>query len=341
MVSVPTGRGNVDRRAREMSVSGPGVIGITGLRSFLGGGLAARLAALDPRPRVVGLDRRRPFRLDERVDFREVDFTAPGADTSLAGWLERDEIQTLVHLAFRTDPGPDLAADHELDTEGSLQVLRACEAAKVRKLVVASTTMCYGARADNPNFLSEEHPLRGHPDAHGVADRIETEELVARWRDAHPDVEVTVLRCCWICGPSVRNRTLRYLSLPVVPVPLGYDPLIQLIHEDDVLDVFERVALESHPGVFNVVGDGALPLSHLLRLSGQRALPLPTPLLHRLAYLPAQGQTGDPPSAFYDYLRYLWVADGRRGWEAFGKPHYTTKEAWSSFVSAQRMQRYT
>ncbi|MEM7412460.1 MAG: hypothetical protein AAF430_19680, partial [Myxococcota bacterium] len=70
-------------------------------------------------------------------------------------------------------------------------------------------------------------------------------------------------------------------------------------------------------------------------------LPLPPPLLHRLAYLPSQGQTGDPPAAFYDYLRYGWVADGRRAWEAFGTPHYTTKEAWSSFVSAQRLQSYT
>ena len=36
----------------------------------------------------------------------------------------------------------------------------------------------------------------------------------------------------------------------------------------------------------------------------------------------------------------LWVADGRKGWDAFGEPVYTTKEAWISFVSARRMRRY-
>lgn len=322
-------------------MSGPGVIAITGLRGFLGGGLAARLVQREAGLEVVGLDRKRPYRLDDRVRYREVDFAAPQADAHLAGVLEREGVETLVHLAFRQDPGPDLAADHELDTEGALEVLHACTAAKVRRLVLASTTMVYGARPDNPSFLTEEHPLRGHPDAHAVADRIETEGLVERWRASHPDVEVTVLRCCWVCGPTVRNRTLRYLSLPVVPVPFGYDPMIQLLHEDDALDAFEAAVLERHPGVFNVVGPGQLPLSHLFRLSGQRTLPLPPPLLHRLAYLPSQGQTGDPPAAFYDYLRYGWVADGRRAWEAFGTPHYTTKEAWSSFVSAQRLQSYT
>ena len=59
-----------------------------------------------------------------------------------------------------------------------------------------------------------------------------------------------------------------------------------------------------------------------------------------MAYYPSQAQTGDAPEGFADYLRYLWVADGSRGWEAFGEPTYTTKEAWISFVSTRRMRRY-
>ena len=83
-----------------------------------------------------------------------------------------------------------------------------------------------------------------------------------------------------------------------------------------------------------------LPLSMLLRLAGKRSLPLPAPLLYRLRYYPSQGQTGDPPDGFYDYLRYLWVADGARAEAAFGPPVYSTREAWMAFVSARRMRRY-
>jgi UDP-glucose 4-epimerase len=92
--------------------------------------------------------------------------------------------------------------------------------------------------------------------------------------------------------------------------------------------------------VYNVVGNGVLPLTTLLRLGGKRLLPLPPALLSHLANYPTRSQTGDPPAAFFDYLRYLWVADGQRGWDAFGEPVYTTKEAWISFVSSRRMRRY-
>ena len=81
---------------------------------------------------------------------------------------------------------------------------------------------------------------------------------------------------------------MRYLSLPVVPLPLGYDPLLQLVHEQDLLDAFERALLTSRPGVFNVVGSGVLPVSTLFRLARKRTIPLPSPLLDRVAYYPSQ-----------------------------------------------------
>jgi UDP-glucose 4-epimerase len=316
------------------------VIAITGLGSFLSRRLIDRLLSRSPQIRIIGLDQRRPFRLDPRVRFQRVDLTEPTADGRLAEILTRVRAEAFVHAAFRTAPTPDIEMDHELETIGSLHVMNACAAAKVGRLVVASTTMLYGPWPDNPNFLTETHPLRGHPDAHTVQDRVEMEGLLSEWRVRHPDTEVTVLRPCWIMGPSCWDSVVRYFALPVVPMLMGYDPLMQFVHEDDCLHAFEQATLASHPGVFNLVGRGVLPLSTILRLAGKRILSLPSTLLYRMTYYPSQGQTGDPPAGFYDYLRYLWVADGERGWDAFGEPVYTTKEAWISFVTARRMRRY-
>jgi UDP-glucose 4-epimerase len=321
-------------------LSAPGVIAVTGLRTLVGSRLVERLVERAPALRVVGLDRRRPFRLDGRVRFHRVDLTDPTADSRLAEVMRRERVDALVHCAFRRDPTPDIEMDHEVETIGSLHVMNACAATKVKRLVVASSTMLYGPRPDNPNFLDESHPLRGHPDAHNVRNRVEMESLLADWAVRHPDAEVTVLRTGWMIGPSHWDHVVRFFALPVVPMVMGYDPLLQLVHEEDAVQAFERAVLAPHPGVYNVVGTGVLPLSTLLRLAGKRILPLPAPLLYRMAYYPAQGQTGDPPAAFYDYLRYLWVADGRRGWEAFGEPVYSTREAWISFVSSRRMRRY-
>jgi UDP-glucose 4-epimerase len=321
-------------------MSAPGVIAITGLRTTIGQGLAARLAARSPAVRVVGLDPHRPFRLDDRVRFHRIDLTEPTADGRVAEILMRERVEAVVHAAFRSNPTADHELDHELETIGSLHVMNACAAVKVRRLVVASSTMLYGPRPDNPNFLTESHPLRGHPDAHSVRDRIEMETLLADWSRRHPDTEVTVLRTCWMFGPTHWDHMVRYFAAPVVATPMGHDPMMQFIHEDDALAAFERAALSPHPGVYNLVGSGVGPLSVLLRQAGKRVLSMPSVLLHRLGAYPSESRSGDPPDAFYDYLRYLWVADGSRGFEAFGEPTYSTKEAWISFVSSRRMRRY-
>ncbi len=314
-----------------------GVVAITGLRTFLGRRLAERLAE-GGHARVVGIDHVRPRRLPPNVDCHIVDLTAPDAGATLAEVLHKESVTTLVHLAFRQEPSADVEADHELDAIGSMHALFAAAASGVERVVIESSTRCYGPRPDNPNFLSEAHPLRGHRHDHRVRDRIEVERLLAQWHERHADIGVTVLRPCWMLGPEADHPIARYLARPVVPMLMGYDPLIQLVHEEDVLGVFEQAALMPHPGTFNIVAPGVVPLSLLIRSAGKRTLSVPHRFLHRLRDFPSQTQTGDEPSGFYDYLRYLWVADGEAGWTEFGRPTYDTRETWASFVGARRLR---
>lgn len=321
-------------------MSAPATVAITGLRTFLGQRIAERLAARAPRIRVIGIDLRRPQRLERKIAFERIDLTAPASHAQLADLFAREHVEVVLHAAFRRDPTPDIELDHELETVGSLQILHACAAAKVARVVLASSTMLYGPRADNPLYLPESAPLRGHPEAHCVRNRVEVEELVADWARAHPHATVSVLRSAWIMGPSHWDRVVRHFSRPVVPTLLGYDPLLQFVHEEDCLDVFEQAVLADHAGVFNVVAPEPLPLSRILRLAGLASAPLPPSLLYPLRDLAARATTGDPPSAFYDYLRWPWIADGERAWGRFGEPVYTTREAWIAFVSSRRLRQY-
>ncbi len=317
-------------------------VAITGLRTFVGQRLAERLRG-EGEPegfRVVGLDLRRPHRLEGRVRFQRVDLTDPAVPLRIAEILEKEGVEVVVHCAFRTFPTADVEADHELETIGTLHLLDACAAARIPRLVVASSTQVYGARPDQPAFLEEDHPLRGHPEAHQVRNLVEVEHILDAWQARHPDTAVTVLRRCWTVGPTVDEPITRYFARPVVPVVLGFDPRVQLIHEADCLRAFERAVREPHAGVFNVVGRGAVPLGVLLRRAGRRPLPIPGPLLRRFGELPARVSAGDPPDAFFDYLRYPFVADGSRAAAAFGEPVYTTQEAFASFVGSRRMRRY-
>jgi len=313
-------------------------IAITGLGTFLGQRLVRRWAESPAVERIVAIDRRPPLRTYGRVDFEEVDLCDPVADVRLAEKLER--VDVFVHLAFRRFPSADHDLDHELETLGTLRVLNACAAAGVQRVVVQSSTMAYGARPSNPNFLDESHPLHGHPDAHNVQNRLEVERHLVGWRAKHPERELTVLRHCWVMGPTFYDRVVEFFESERPATVLGYDPLLQFVHEEDLVDAFEKAALESHPGVFNVVGKGVLPLATLLALADKRPRPVPRGWLYRSHWLHSEGLYGDPPGAFFDYLRYLWVADGARAWAEFGEPVYTTREAWVAFVASRKMRRY-
>ncbi len=318
----------------------PRRLAITGIGTFVGGRIADRLADRGA-TEVVVLDIRLPRRLEGRVRFHRVDLTEPTADSVVAEILEKERCEALLHAAFHTDPSADVDRSHELELVGSLHMMNAAAAAGVPKLVVTSSAQVYGAYPDNPNFLSEHHRLRAHPASHSIRDRAEMEGLLWIFAKRHPELVVTSLRPCWIAGPTFDDRCIRHFAGRRVMTLLGFDPLMQFLHEEDLLRAVELALSRDAPGPFNLAGEGVLPLSTLLHLAGKRAWPLPHPLLHRLDFFNSVRRTGDPPAAFYDYLRFLWVVDTKRARSELDfEPEYTTKEAWMSFVVSRKFRKY-
>ena len=88
--------------------------------------------------------------------------------------------------------------------------------------------------------------------------------------------ETVILRPVHILG-GVRNAPSNYLRLPWVPTLLGFDPMVQVIHELDVVESIVRALTPGVRGIFNVVGPGEVPLSTILRELEQadRADPAP------------------------------------------------------------------
>ena len=91
-----------------------------------------------------------------------------------------------------------------------------------------------------------------------VSDKIEAEHEVARFAEKSPQAVVTVLRTAPILGPTVHNFLTRYLARRLVPTAMGFDPLLQFLHEVDAIAAFKLAIDRDHPGIYNVVGDGVL-----------------------------------------------------------------------------------
>jgi UDP-glucose 4-epimerase len=327
------------------------IVAVTGACSFLGRNLVGVLEEREDVERIVVCDVASPPTAGRKSRAYRVDLTQPAVGARLTEILRAERATELAHLAFLASPTTSEPWAHELESVGTMHVLNACRESPVERVVVSSQTLLYGAHPSNPNFLTESAPLRGLRGARGsfgrgecsfLGDKIEAEREVARFAEERPETSVAVLRFAPILGPTVRTWATRWLSRRLVPTLMGFDPLVQLVHE---MDAVSALVLALDPsrrrarGAFNVVGQGVLPISTLIKLAGRAALPIPGPLLTRGTELLWMAGLNEAPSAFVDFLRHLCVADGGRARRELGfVPSYTTKEAVLDFGGALRLR---
>ena len=309
------------------------VVAITGVRSFIGSEVLKRLEEDRRYTKILAFDVKKPDLPLDKARFFKVDLTLPSADADLAEHLEREGCDTVLHAAFLSKPTHAAAWAHELEDIGTMHVLNACAEAQVAKLVLASTTLVYGAHASNPNFLSEKHELRGHPRSRFVQDKVAAEKQVQRFAAENKAARVTVLRLAAILGPTIDNLFTRFFTRPIAPVMMGFDPLMQFLHEQDAVDAFKLALDVDVAGEFNIVGDGVLPYTTILAMMGKFPLPLP----HALARALSQGlwaaQVFDSPPNFLDFLRFMCVADGSRARRELGfSPRHDIKTTVRDFL---------
>ena len=321
---------------------GPGkrrVVAVTGAAGFLGSNLIGSLEEDARVARIVAIDTTPTPTAGAKTRSYEVDLTEPTAEASLAEILAAEGVDAVAHLAFLPSPTHATAWAHELESVGTMHVAVAARHAQVRKLVLWSLTWLYGAHPSNPNFLTERHPLRASTSEPFFADKIEAEEQAQRLAHRAPGTVVTVLRTAPILGPTVHNFFTQYLARKLVPTMMGFDPLVQFIHEVDAIAALHLAVLRDAPGTFNIVGDGVLALSTVIKLAGRVALPVPHPIAETISAAGWVAQLAAAPPTFLKYLRFVCVADGKMARDKLGfTPAYTSREALLDFVSAQRLR---
>jgi UDP-glucose 4-epimerase len=314
-------------------------VAVTGATGFLGSNLIGSLEEDDRVTRIVAIDTAAAPTAGAKTRSYELDLTEPTAEASLAEILAAEGVDALAHLAFLATPTHATAWAHELESVGTMHVTVAARQAQVRKLVLWSQTWLYGAHPSNPNFLTEKHALRASPRETFFADKIEAEEQVRRLTQRAPGTVVTILRTAPIMGPTVHNVFTRYLARKLVPTMMGFDPLVQFVHEVDAIAALHLAVLRDVPGTFNIVGDGVLALSTVIKLAGRAAIPIPHPVAETLCAAGWVAQILEAPPTFLKYLRFLCVADGKLARDKLGfVPAYTSREALLDFVSAQHLR---
>ncbi|HUT77517.1 MAG TPA: NAD-dependent epimerase/dehydratase family protein [Polyangia bacterium] len=197
--------------------------------------------------------------------------------------------------------------------EGFSRLLDYCDRYQVTKLVLLSAADVYGARPGNPQFLTEEAPLLA-ADLSALRD-VDMMAQSFFWK--RHDVETVILRPAHIAG-AVNSAMARYLRLDPVPRLMGYDPMLQLVHENDVVSAIRLALAPGHRGVFNLAGPPPLPLTRILERLGRRSVPVPHFLARpALARLNRLGRVDLNP-AHVDYIRFVCMVDDSRARASLG-----------------------
>jgi UDP-glucose 4-epimerase len=112
---------------------------------------------------------------------------------------------------------------------------------------------------------------------------------------------------------------------------MGFDPMTQFLHEEDVAEAIALSLLRGTHGVYNLVGPGVVPLSVAIRETGGIALPIPETVARFVfGQLFQLGLYHVPPGAI-DFVKYPCTLDGRRFVEATGfVPHHSLEDIFAS-----------
>ncbi len=312
------------------------VVLVTGVAGSFASTFAKRLADLGEDAgidKVVGIDTTLPD-----TDLGGVKFVRADIRTPVVGKvIGVDEVDTVVHLDVNP-PQRGRAGGKELNVIGTMQLLAACQrSSTVGKLVLGSSAAVYGSSPRDPAMFTESLLAR-----HGVRsgfpkDIVEVESYVRGFARRRPEVIITTIRAAQVLHATIDTPLRNYLSNPVLPSVLGFDPRLQFLSLEDAIEILVQAVVHDRPGTFNAAGDGVILLSQAARRLGRPMVPLP-PIGFAVAarrFIRAMGS--DIPPDLHRLLTFGRAVDTTALRDIFGyELQHTTLETFDHFRTSLR-----
>ncbi|OIQ39285.1 MAG: epimerase [Roseobacter sp. MedPE-SWde] len=304
---------------------------ITGAAGDVGSALLRELAqSEDSACEVVATDIRPPADLPTGIRFETLDVRGDDPDQVIG----RERPDVVIHLASIVAPTTrDFA--HAVDVIGSRNVLTACIAHGVKRLVVTSSGAAYGYHADNAIPLVESDPMRGNPEFAYSDHKRQVEEMLAKARAEVPELEQVVLRVGTVLGAGLENQITALFHKPRLLALAGCESPFVFIWTRDLARILKRAISQGPEGIYNVAGDGALGVTDLAGALGKPVLRLPVWLLKLALGIAHPLKLSRYGPNQVRFLQYRPVLDNRALKEQFGYvPDLTSAEVFALWQKA-------
>lgn len=278
--------------------------------------------------RLVVTDSRRGVCMPPDIPSHHIDLNKRG----LEDLFRQYRFDGVVHLGRMTPNEFTRDSRYNANVLGTQKLFDLCVKYGVRQVLVMSTHFVYGAHPYNPAFMTESFPLKAAELTMDLVDSVELENLSMIYLWKHPQLHITILRPCNIVGPGVNNTMSQLLMQDRVPVLLGFSPIMQFIHLEDMADAIVLAYRQNKPGIYNVASDDCVAYQKAVELCGCKRLRLPSvppTLPGRLSEL--MGWKHFPPYLI-NYFKFAATIDGHLFRETFGfEPRYALSEIFAHY----------
>lgn len=283
---------------------------LTGISGNLGRQVAR---ALHRQYRVIGLDPREFGDRPKDIEHYPLDLRRNRVEDI----FRNQPIHALIHLGVMHDSRPRNGEEQASNLEGLSRLLEYAHRHQVKKVLLLSSGNVYGPRPENAQFLTEDAPLLASGAFSGTREIVALDMLVQSFVWKYPNIETVILRPANILG-TVRNAASNYLRLRIAPTLLGFDPMVQMVHQQDVVSALQLAMLPGIRGIFNMAGPAPIRLSRALSRLGRSSVPVP----YSLARISLERLRKMRITAFkapeLDFVRYVCMVDDTRAREILG-----------------------
>ena len=298
---------------------------VTGIGGKLGSFLVKRLHR---EVNVLGVDRRKVTNLPKDVKHYKIDIRRSRVEDI----FRENKIDTIFHLGVMHNLRENDKVHHDFNILGTTKLLEYAQKYGVKKFIFLSSANVYGPKATNSHFLLEDSPLMGGAGFSAIRDLVALDMLVSSFFWKAPKLDIVIFRPAHILG-NVRNAPSNYLRLPNrIPTIMGFDPMIQTIHQADLADAMLKVfKTKGVKGVFNIASEGELPLSEIIKYLGKKEISLPEPLFKITLKEMWLAKLSSFPVSELDHIKYVCMVDCSRAKKQFGySPKYNITDALES-----------
>jgi len=242
----------------------------------------------------------------------------------LSSDFKEANINTVVHLAFfnrvSKKKGRAKGSYHDLNVEGTQNLLEKCnEAGSVTKFIFKSSDVVYKIRPHNPIYLDENADLNFDPDVDPwIKDRVDADMICQSKMDSK-GMNIVILRFSNIIGRMVSSQLNAYFDSLLTFKAMGFNPLINLIHMEDVVAAIQFAIKKNVKGVYNIAGADTAPISTFAEINRSRMYSLPSNMLGPVnALMRKLGMTQYYYSVDADRLKYSVLLDTKKAAKDLG-----------------------